>query len=161
MATVLRRTDPLMSVIVTAHNDLKAQIGAGSHYHLDAYETPVSAANGDGTLATALTLVNQIMAIYLAHIGDTLAHKVAQTPPALVKATDLASAITLANAMKADFNTNDGSTTYHYTADTGDEATTNASDQGTLDTLLNAFKVTLNAHMANAPSAKSLRLVDA
>lgn len=159
MATVIRKTDPLVQTMADAHNDLKAQIGAGAHFHLDKSEQTVTAADASD-LATSITLSNQIMAIYLFHVGDTLAHKVAETAPALVKATDLASAETLLNAIKADFNTHIASTTYHYNADsTNTIATANATDLASAEALATAIKAAFNAHMADGPAAKSLRAV--
>lgn len=160
MATVLRKTDPLVQTIADAHNALKSQIGAGSAFHLDKSERTIGAADA-ADLATSLVLANDIKAIYEFHLADTLAHKAADAAPALVKATDLASAETLANAIKADYNTHRASTTYHYNADaTNTIASADASDQSSLNTLLNELKTDINAHMASGPAAASLRAVD-
>lgn len=161
MATVLRKIDPLVQTIADAHNDLKAQIGAGSAFHLDKSEETITAANASD-LATSLTLVNQLKAVYEFHRVDTLAHKAADSTDSISSATaiDLASAITLANEIKAKYNTHIASTTYHYNADaTNAVAAADATDQGTLDTLANAIKTAINAHMASGPAAKSLRAV--
>lgn len=161
MATVVRNTDPLCKAVCDAHNDLKAQVGAGAHYHLDASETTVTAADATD-LASSLTLVNQILDVYQFHMADTLAHKVAGVALAsYAHAADLATAITRANDVKAKFNTHRASTTYHYNADAGVVAAADATDQASLNTLLNEIKGDLNTHMADAPAAKSLRLVDA
>lgn len=161
MANPIRNTDPILSVMCDAHNDLKAQIGAGASYHLDASEQTVTAADASD-LASALTLVNQILDVYKFHMADTLAHKVVGVALAsYAHATDLASAIARANDIKAKFNTHRASTTYHYNADAGSVAASDASDQGTLETLLNEIKSDFNTHMASAPAAKSLRLVGA
>jgi hypothetical protein len=161
MATVLRNTDPLCRVVATAHNSLKAQIGAGSFFHLDKSERTVTAANAS-SLATSITLANDVMGVYLFHLADTLGHKVDDPAPALVKATSLATAITLANAIKSDYNTHRASTTYHYTADATNTITSaDATDQTSLNTLLNELKTDINAHMASGPAAASIRLVDA
>ncbi|HEU4615554.1 MAG TPA: hypothetical protein VFS15_25845 [Kofleriaceae bacterium] len=149
-----------MQTIADAHNALKAQIGAGSAFHLDKSERTVTAADA-ADLATSLVLANDIKAIYEFHLADTLAHKAADAAPALTKATDLASAETLANAIKADYNTHRASTTYHYNADaTNAVASADATDQASLNTLLNEMKGDLNAHLASGPSAASLRAVD-
>lgn len=162
MATVLRNIDPLLAHVCTAHNSLKAQIGAGSSFHLDASEKTITAANASD-LATSLTLVNQILAVYQFHMADTLAHKVTGVALAsYAEATTLATAITRANDIKAKYNVHRASTTYHYTADsTNVTAASDATDQSSLNTLLNELKTDINAHMASAPSAASLRLVDA
>lgn len=159
MATLVRNTDPVLACVCTAHNQLKAQIGAGSSFHLDASEVAVSAANAS-SLATSLALAKQLRTVYLFHLADTLAHKVVDTPPALSEPTDLATAITFANALKADYNTHRASTTYHHNADsTNAVSSSDASDQASLNTLLNEIKTDLAAHIASAPSAPSLRLV--
>lgn len=165
MATQLRNTDPSLSDIVSAFNDLKAETGAGASFHLDKSEVTVTAANATD-LATSLTLVKQMMAVYAFHIADTLAHKAADTTntvaATIVSVVDLASAITAANELKAAFNAHIASTTFHYNADaTNTVAAANATDQTSLDTLANAIKTALNAHMASGPAAKSLRLVGA
>lgn len=162
MATVIRNTDKTLSALVAAHNDLKAQVGAGSSYHLDASELSVSLASPTD-LPTALTFLRQMSTVYKFMIADTLAHKVAgvdlttYAPP-----TDLASAIAMANDIKAKYNTHIASTTYHYTADvTNAVAAANATILSDLLTLLIAEKAALNAHMASAPASHSLRLVSA
>lgn len=161
MATVIRNTFPECAAFVAAHNDLKAQIGPASLFHLDASERTVTAANASD-LATSLTLCNNLINTFRFHFADLLAHKAvaASTLPAVGAGIDLASAITAANLMKASHNTECASTARHYTADaTNTTAATNASDQSSLNTLLNELKGDLNAHMASAPTGKSLRLV--
>jgi hypothetical protein len=159
MATVVRLSDPLAAPLCAAVNALKLQIGAGSSFHLDASEVTVTAANASD-LATSLTLCNQLIGVFTFHFADLLAHKVVavSTLPALGAALDLATAITAANLMKASHNTECGSTARHYTADaTNTTAAANATDQSSLNTLLNELKTDLNAHMASAPTAPSLR----
>lgn len=130
--------------------------------HNDQSEVTIAAANAID-LGTSLTLVNEIIAVYTFHMADTLAHKVAGVALAsAVRAVDLASAIAQANDIKAKYNTHRASTTYHQTADAANVVTAaTATDQGTLDTLLNDIKTQLVAHLASGPTAKSLRLVDA
>ncbi len=162
MATILRKTDPLCSALADAINDLKAQIGASTKFHLDASEVTVTAADGAGTLAAALTLVNQIRGVWVFHKNDTLAHKVVSTTALTAPAaTDLTTAITLANEIKADYNVDNGSTTFHYNADATEITAANATDQASLDTLINEIKSLLNTHMADAPAAASIRLIKA
>ena len=148
-------------------NALKAQIGAGSSFHLDVSERTVVAANGDGTLATALVLVNQLAAVYTFHIADALLHKAADTAHPLTVAypvATLADAETLANNIKTKWALHIASTAAHFNADATNVTTAaNASSQGTLDTLLNDLKTQLNAHFgaSGAPAgvAPSIRLV--
>lgn len=162
MATVIRNTDPVLGKVCAAFNDLKAQIGAASAAHLDKSEVTITAANASN-LATSLTLVNQILDVYKFHMADTLAHKT--TGVALASyayATDLTTAMARANDIKAKYETHRASTTYHYNADaTNTIAADDATDQTTLNTLLNELKTDINAHMADGPAAKSLRLVRA
>ncbi len=162
MATVLRDTDPVLGPIVAAFNELKAQVGAGSSFHMDASERTVTAANAS-SLATSLTLVNQLIAVYSFHAADTLAHKAAGNALAsTAPATTLAQAITRANDIKAKMALHLASTAQHYTADeTNATAAADADDQTSLNTLLNELKADLNAHMASAPATHSLRLVGA
>ena len=163
MATVVRTTGPETAAWAAAHNDLKAQIGAGSHFHMDACELTVSAANAS-SLATSLVLCNQLIAVMRFHFADLLALKVADATslPALNAAVDLTSAQTAANLMKASYNTHRASTTYHYNADaTNVTSSADASDQSSLNTLLNELKTDVNAHIADGPAAKSIRVVAA
>jgi hypothetical protein len=160
MATVLRNTDPMASVVADVCNKLKAQVGAGSAVHLDKSEVTVTAADAS-SLATSLVLVNQLRAVYEFHKADTLAHKTADTATLSAPvATDLTSAITLANELKGDYNVHRASTSWHYNADgTNIVAASNASDQGTLNTLLNDIKAQFNAHFADGSSCPSIRLI--
>lgn len=188
MATVIRKTEPTRLHLANAINDLKAFVMAqlrlaeadlvsiaadsvafatpalaDSGAHNDKSETTVAAANGDGTLATALTLVNELIGVYTFHMADVLAHKVTGVALAsIVRATSLATAITRANDIKAKYETHRASTTYHYTADSSNTiSASNATDQASLDTLLNELKGDFNLHMASGPTAKSIRLIDA
>jgi len=168
MAKQWYHSHPLYQLAADAHNDLKKQLGAGSSFHLDAYESPVASANATN-LATAVTLVNEIRAVHNFMMSDTLAHKVADVTDPTVQALanpnagdgGLAQAIALANDIKAKYNVHIASTTYHYTADaTNAVAAANASDLATLQTLVNAIKTAINAHMASAPTSKSIRVLD-
>lgn len=150
----------MATIVADVCNKLKTQIGAGSKFHLDASEVTVTAADAS-SLDTSLTLVNQLRAVYEFHKADTLAHKAADTATLTAPAaTDLASAITLANELKGDYNVHRASTSWHYNADsTNVVAASNASDQGTLNTLLNDIKTQFLAHFADAPSCPSVRLI--
>lgn len=175
MADLFRRTNVNATALADTRNKLKAQIGAGSAFHLDAAEVSVTAANGDGTLATALALLAQIMVVYQTgggswpgHVNDALALKAvdATNVTATPTPTDLASAITRANDVKAKYNAHCASTAAHFNADaTNTVGTADATDQASLDTLLNAIKTKLNAHIgaAGAPAgvAPSLRVIPA
>lgn len=187
MGTVVRNTSPELAAVVAAINELKAKVATVERnantdlvsiaadsvafatpvstdpgFHNDRSEHVIVSANATD-LPTSITLVNEIMGIYKFHMADTLAHKVVGVALAsYTRAKDLATAITLANDIKAKYNTHRASTTYHYSADSTNTVTaTDASDQGSLDTLLNAMKTAVNAHMASGEVTKSLRLVDA
>lgn len=161
MALILRKIDPLATTIRDLVNGALKRVGAGSSFHLDACELTVQSANASD-LATSLTLANELKALYEFHLADDLAHKVADPAPALTIATDLATAQTLANAIKSDYNTHRASTTYHYTADSTNTITSaDATDQSSLNTLLNELKTDLGAHFIGAPtSGQMVRLVD-
>lgn len=164
MATRIRNTQPELATLVAAHNANVARVGAGSSFHLDTSEASVTAANAS-SLQTSLDLVNNLLGVYAFHMADTLAHKVAGVALAsYAPATDLTSAIARANDIKAKYNTHIASTTHHYNADaTNATAASNATDQASLNTLLNELKSDINAHIAGAPSPAhaTLRLVGA
>lgn len=161
MALVLRKTDPLVSKLAALNNGALKRTGAGSSFHMDACERAIAAANASD-LATSLVLANELKALYEFHLSDDLAHKVADPAPALTVATDLATAQTLANAIKADYNVHRASTTYHYTADaTNTIASADATDQSSLNTLLNELKTDIGAHLLGGPTdGQMVRLVD-
>ncbi len=186
MARVIRKTDPSTAAQTAAFEELKTYVitalraGAADLVSIAAdsvaFATPTLASADFGshndrselivtaaaatTLGTSLTLVNQLLGVYAFHMADTLAHKVAGVALAsYAPASSLATAITRANDIKSKYNTHRASTTYHYLADsTNVIAAADASDQGTLNTLLNELKADLNLHMASGVSAKSIRV---
>lgn len=163
-----RNTHPTLQQAADAINSLKAQIGAGSSFHLAASVDNVTAANASD-LATLITLTNNLIVVYRAHLEDTsyveggaLSHKVPDPAPALVIASDLATCITALNAIKSDYNTHRASTTYHYNADATNVTTSaDATDLSSAQTLANEIKTDLNAHIASAPTGTSIRMVSA
>jgi hypothetical protein len=187
MATVIRKTSSDLAAMAAAVNDLKAYVltalrsanadlvsiaadsvafatpalaDPGSHN--DRSESTIVSADASD-LGTSLTLVNEILGIYHFHMADTLAHKTAGVALAsYTRATTLATAITRANDIKSKYNTHRASTTYHYTADsTNVTSSADATDQSSLNTLLNELKADINAHVVSGPVGKSIRLVDA
>lgn len=182
MATPLRNTEPTMAAFASAVNqvkdsvvaqtrlvmaDLASATGAGTSapslgFHNDKSEVTIGSADATD-LPTSLKLCNEILDVYQFHMADTLAHKVAGVALAsYAHVALLADAITRANDIKAKYNTHRASTTYHYVADSTDSTTSaDATDQGSLNTLLTELKADINAHMASGPAAKSVRLVDA
>ncbi len=189
MARVIRNTDPAIVELATMVNDLKAYVAASMRNvstdlisiaadsvafatpafadpgaHNDRTEKTITSAVPDATLATALTLVNEMLAWYAFHMADTLAHKTTGVALAsYTPATTLATAITRANDIKAKYNTHRASTTYHYTADGTNviAAADAATLQAELDTLLLELRTDMNLHGASGVSAKSVRLVGA
>jgi hypothetical protein len=166
MATVIRNTEPGISQLVTAHNDLKHQVGAGSHFHLDASEVTVTLADCTD-LPTAIALVKQLMAVYTFHINDTLAHKAADVTNVLLhtvaSVVDLASAETAVNDLHTQYTAHiaDASVSNYNADSTNTDSSASATSLTTLKNRANGLKAALNAHMADAPSSKSLRLVKA
>lgn len=125
----------------------------------------VTADNGDGTIAVLRTLCLDLYNVYLAHLADTQAHKVADTAPALVLPTSsssLSALETFVNAVQTDYNTHRASTTYHYTADTTNvSSAATADDQAKSDTLANDLKTQINAHVQAGFTSPSLNLIGA
>jgi hypothetical protein len=164
MATVIRDVDPIVRTMATVINGIRAQIGAGSSYHLDASEQTVTAADCTD-LPTALVLCVQMIGVLRFHFADTLALKVADATslPLVSDPIDLASAITAANLMRTSWGTHIASTAKHYNADSTNtiSGTAAATDLASLITLLNAHKAVINTHMASAPAGHSLRVVGA
>lgn len=124
--------------------------------------TTITAANASD-LATSVTLVNATKALVNKHFADTAAHNTAVSAQvATADATDLATGITLGNALKAAYNTHRSAAGVHYNNDgTNAVTSTDASDQSSLNTLLNEMKGDINAHIASAPTGSFLRLVSA
>lgn len=174
MAFIARKTpDTLVYSLVAAWN-AKQLASVASFFHADTtqvttdtdYTNPtvandvISAANASD-LATSITLVNALKLTINRHFADTRAHKVAFTAISTATATDLTTAIALGNAIKSSYNTHIASTTYHYTADsTNSTAAANATDQSSLNTLLNELKADFNAHVISAPLGSMLYVVD-
>lgn len=163
MAILVRHIFPGQTDIVTAVNAIVTQIGAGAHFHMGISEVTVTAANATDA-PTSLFLCNQLIGVYTFHFADLLAIKVADATalPAIGAALDLTTAIAAATLIKSTHATHIASTTQHYNADsTNTLLTTTPSDQGTLNTFLNAAKTAINAHMANGASSAQLREVSA
>lgn len=133
--------------------------------HNDKSEMLVTAANASD-LATSLTLLDNIRAVLAFHFADTLAHTTADATALAAmgaRVTDgtLASAQTAANAHKSAWNTHILSTAVHPHADTlNTVSSANASDQSSLNTLLNEIKGDVNAALASGPPSPAMRLVD-
>ena len=150
------------------HGQRDGDVGANFHASITRGPTgatlAVAKANAS-TLATSIALVNEIKAVYNTHVRDKSAHNsVFSAAITTADATDLASAITLANAIKAAYNTGGhiNTASVHFNADaTNTVAAANASDQSSLNTLLNELKTDLNAHIANGLAGDHIEFVDA
>lgn len=165
MATQIRKTDQWVQPVADLVNALKAQIGAGSNFHLDKSEVKPSTANLSPVgLAPCLVALNELIGVYTFHAADLLAHKVADAGslPAIGAAVDLASAQTAANLLKTFHTAHIASTTVNYAADaTNTIGAANATNQASLETLIAALQTAITAHMASGPSAPSVRAMPA
>lgn len=161
MAKAFRELRALSGIVGSNfHRDLTSVVTTGSFREPVAATLAITAANATD-LATSLTLAAQIDYVFRAMIADDNAHKVKDTNvPANAIPTDLSTALTWANDVKSKYNTHIASTTYHYTADaTNTIAAANATDQTSLNTLLNELKTDMTAHIAGAPAAHGIALV--
>lgn len=167
--------DEIVFGLVEAHNQRMVD-AVGSSFHADTTSTTsrtdytkpvrtdlqVTAANASD-LATSIALVNDIYDVVQLHFADTLAHDSAVSAALDVPvATDLATAITRGNALKAAVNTHHSAANVHYNNDgTNWIAAADASDQSSLNTLLNEMKGDVNAHIVSAPAGAMINLVNA
>ncbi len=142
--------------------------------HNDVSENLVTAADGDDDVALAVALVNDLTGLYKFHMADLLAHKDLGddlesyamiglgdgSGDALDDALD--AAILQANAISTAYALHIADTDLHYTADGTNIVTESAAtDQGSLDDVINELKAILNAHVAAGVTAKSNRAVTA
>jgi galactitol-specific phosphotransferase system IIB component len=151
------------SVASFFHADITQKTSGGDFAPTVANDT-ASAANATD-LATSLTLVNQLKGVTDRHFVDTRAHNTAVSAvTTLADATDLTTAIALANDIKSRYNTGghvNGSNIHFNNDSTNTIAAANATDQTTLDTLLNELKTDVNAHIISAPLGAMIQLVPA
>lgn len=175
MFTARKVPDVMLFALVAANNQRQLDAIA-SFFHLDRtnsaegsdYTNPTQTrltvtAAAATDLATSVALANNIRTVLNTHFPDLIAHDtVATALLATPVATDLATGITLGNAEKAAYNTHLTLSGAHYTNDsTNATAATNASDQSSLNTLLNEMKADINAHMASAPAGSIVNVVAA
>ena len=102
MATRIRNVHNVLKPIVDAFNALKAQIGAGSNFHLDASELTVtfsslSGSDADATTA-ALNAAYEIAWVFYKHRTSSLEHVADESATAPTKPATLAAAYTLINS---------------------------------------------------------------
>jgi hypothetical protein len=151
------------SVSSNFHADITQKTSGGDFAPVVANDTIGSANATD--LATSLTLVNEIKSVSGRHFQDPRAHNTAvTTPTTLADATDLTTAVALGNDIKAIYNTGGhvNASNVHFNNDsTNTIAAANATDQSTLNTLLNELKTDINAHIISAPTGSMIQLVPA
>lgn len=168
--------DEVVYALVAANNQ-RLTDNISTSFHLDRscaadggrdYKNPtitrLSITSASATdLATSLTLTNELKSDLNLHFADTIAHNTAVSAAVTTAAaTDLTTAVALANALKSAYGTHLSASNVHFTNDsTNTIAAANATDQTTLNTLLNEFKGDLNAHMLSAPVGVWIDLVGA
>lgn len=144
--------------------DASIVAGTGS-IHYDRGEYTVATANAS-SLSTSVALTKALIVAYNLHIADLLAHGAADATNTVASTyadvINLATAITAANQLKAAYNAHRSQSGVHPNDDSGHETTaSDATDQSSLNTLLNELKGDFNAHIASGLSAPSLRVTDA
>lgn len=125
----------------------------------------VTAANSS-SLSTAITLCNDLLRVLNTMYADTSAHKSAVT--AQLALTDLASTAVLAtvqtraNALKASYEAHRTAANVHHTNDTTNTiSAADATDQTSLNTLLNEMKTDVNAHILAGLAGQHVELISA
>lgn len=134
---------------------------ASSDVHYDRGEYTVTTASASG-LATSLTLCQSLMQAYGTHIADALAHDAVDDTNELAytraEVFDLPTAILAANDLKSKYNAHRSQSGVHPNNDSGHAvSSSNATDQGSLNTLLNELKSDFNAHIADGMATPSWR----
>ena len=191
MAIMTRKvTDALVYALVTSHNlQRKATVDALTSYpHYDAtattnvdYMAPVASAlqvtaATASSLATSRTLTRDIWLVATTHFADAIADSganggahlaadataIAAFGDNIATDADLAAIQAALNAYKAALNVHASESGVHAHDDGALViATTDASDQGTANTLANAIKAALNTHITAAMAGPSIKIVPA
>jgi hypothetical protein len=178
MAYRVRNTAETIAAAAVAANNLRQTEAVASFFHADTtqkttghFSAPVvtddlvTSANSSSE-ATAVALVNEMKAVVNRHFADDYAHNTAvsaavTTADAIV-GDSLVTAIALANALKAAYNTHLSASNVHFNNDgTNTVAAANATDQTSINTLLNEMKGDINAHIVSAPLGAMIRVVPA
>jgi hypothetical protein len=136
--------------------------GGPAFNHLDRSEYTVTTANAS-SLPTSLALCKALVAAYNAHRVDVLAHVVADTTNTVAATVasiiGLPTAITAANQLKTAFNNHPNAMGVHLgNMGSFNITSPDASDQSSLNTLLNEIKTDFNAHMASGATTPSWRV---
>lgn len=170
--TIIPTTAPNATHTYTFWFTYQTGVGAAvAPVHVDADERSITAPNATD-LESSRTLLKAILRGYLTHAADTLHHLAADTvnvpgDPLEEILPDLAAASLsdlqdMANDLKAGFNAHRAATAAHPRADAGNAiSSADATDQTSLNTLLNEMKGDMNAHFALGPSTPSWRVAGA
>lgn len=177
--TTRKSADDIAFALASAHNLFVRKVVAGlmTYFHHDTLSTPsgsymapvattrtVTAADSS-SLATSRTLARDIYPIYVLHIADTLAHDAADSTNTIAfglpaASESLANLITWANQAKAAYNAHRTQASVHPLNDTVNIVTaSDATDQSSLNTLLNDIKAQLIAHLASSPGSVMVNVV--
>jgi hypothetical protein len=171
---IQKGSDRVLTAAIDQINRLR-DISVGANFHARATPAGPPGANDPPSvsvlaitvpnasdLATSLVLVNDIFRVVNEHFKDDKAHNTALSAQLTTPvATDLATAITRANAIKAAYGTHRTAANVHFTNDATNTITAaDASDQATLNTLLNELKPDVTAHIAGALAGQHIELID-
>jgi hypothetical protein len=148
----------LHQYLLDSRNDMVNLAAGSTLYHQGIDDNALEGLADPTGLADCLTVVNSLRARIVSHLastGQAGAHAAASAEViAAPVATDLTTANALANELKADFNTHLTETGVHLKNDVTNAVTAaDATDQGTLETLLADIKAMNNAHVAAALTA--------
>lgn len=170
---IIKGSHGVQAAVVDQLNRLR-DISVGSNFHASKTALPPSGdppvatvlsitAAAPTTLATRVALANDVKRVLNEHFKDDLAHDSDVSDQiATAAATDEATAITLANACKDAYEAHRTESNVHFNNDaTNTIAAADASDTGSLDTLLAELKTDINAHIAAALAGDSIKLIPA
>lgn len=173
---VAKTEQAMLFALIKAHNELKLSL-VSTEVHADItslttgdYRDPVrtpdlvTAANAT-TTPTAVALVNQLLHKLENHFADTLAHALADAAIDEEECTDEATAITLVNILHTAYEAHrvagSDDENVHYTDDsTNTDASSTATNTGTLYTRANALKVAYNAHIIAASAGAFVEVAE-
>lgn len=159
------------AIAASATTGITTAVGGSSKFHKSGSEKLVTLDDATDT-ASAIPLVNEIVAVYQAtnnktypgHVADEVAHLVADATNLVTepKATNLATAMDRINDYKAQFNAHLSQSGVHINNDGSNSiAAADATDEGSLVTLVNQAKSKTNTHIQNAVPGSGVRVIDA
>lgn len=164
-----------LGAIATELN-LRREAAVSTNIHYSTSRLPsgaalqVTAANAS-SLETSRLLANQLRAVCNQHFADMSAHNTAQTaavalaevPASLENVAELAAIVALANQIKARYESaHRAVASVHPTNDaTNTIAAADATDQTSVNTLLNELKTDINAHITSALAGNHIEFTDA